>query len=208
MKSIRFLLIELFFLFIVLPILFSLSFDIRIKLGIGLLSFLYVIWVLLRQEGIKLKLSKDINRRQFWKAVFLKLLVLVVVSSLFVWFYHRELLFHVVIDTPDIWMKFLFIYSIISVFPQELVYRTFFFKRYEMLVSNKSLFLFLNATFFSLGHLFFKNPLVIGLTFIGGLVFGITYNKSRSTLLVTLEHSIYGCWLFTVGLGKMLGFPV
>jgi len=208
MKSIRFRLVELFVLFIVLPILFSLAFDIRIKLGIGLVSLLYVIWVLLWHEEVRLKLSKCISWRLFWKAVFLKLIVVVVASTWFVWFYHRELLFNVVINTPFVWIKFLFIYSIISVFPQELVYRTFFFKRYEMLVSNKSLFLFLNATFFSMGHLFFKNPLVIGLTFIGGLVFAVTYNKSKSTLLVTLEHSIYGCWLFTVGLGKMLGFPV
>jgi len=26
-------------------------------------------------------------------------------------------------------------------------------------------------------------------------------------LLVSIEHAIYGCWLFTVGMGSMLGFP-
>jgi membrane protease YdiL (CAAX protease family) len=65
----------------------------------------------------------------------------------------------------------------------------------------------MNAIFFSLGHLFFKNTLVIVLTFLGGLLFAFTFNKTKSTLLVSIEHAIYGCWLFSVGMGSMLGFP-
>lgn len=67
--------------------------------------------------------------------------------------------------------------------------------------------MFLNAIVFSLGHIFFKNSLVIILTFLGGILFAITFNKTKSTLLVSIEHVIYGCWLFTVGMGAMLGFP-
>lgn len=60
---------------------------------------------------------------------------------------------------------------------------------------------------FSLGHIFFRNTLVLVLTFFGGLLFAITYSKTKSTLLVSIEHAIYGSWLFTVGMGDMLGFP-
>ena len=94
-----------------------------------------------------------------------------------------------------------------SVYPQELIYRAFFFQRYKNLFSNDKLFIFVNAVIFSLAHLFFKNTLVIVLTFLGGLLFAITFNKTKSTLLVSIEHAIYGCWLFTVGMGNMLGFP-
>lgn len=45
------------------------------------------------------------------------------------------------------------------------------------------------------------------LTFVGGLLFAFTFQKTKSTLLVTVEHAIYGSWLFTVGMGNMLGFP-
>lgn len=45
------------------------------------------------------------------------------------------------------------------------------------------------------------------LTFIGGLLFALTFKKTKSTLLVSIEHAIYGSWLFTVGMGEMLGFP-
>ncbi len=67
--------------------------------------------------------------------------------------------------------------------------------------------MFINAIVFSLGHIFFKNTLVMILTFVGGLLFAFTFQKTRSTLLVTVEHAIYGSWLFTVGMGDMLGFP-
>ncbi|MEM5566908.1 CPBP family intramembrane glutamic endopeptidase [Psychroserpens sp. AS72] len=94
-----------------------------------------------------------------------------------------------------------------SVYPQELIYRTFFFQRYQMLFKSQTLFILINATLFSLAHLFFKNGLVMILTFIGGLLFALTFKKTKSTLLVSIEHAIYGSWLFTVGMGEMLGFP-
>ncbi len=98
-------------------------------------------------------------------------------------------------------------YSLFSVYPQEIIYRTFYFKRYSALFKNEKLFIFVNALVFSLAHLFFKSSLVIVLTFLGGLLFALTYLKTKSILLVSIEHAIYGCWLFTAGMGSMLGFP-
>jgi len=99
------------------------------------------------------------------------------------------------------------LYSLFSVYPQELIYRTFFFQRYEGLFKSEVLFILVNAALFSLAHLFFRNALVMLLTFLGGILFALTFKKTKSTLLVSIEHSIYGCWLFTVGMGEMLGFP-
>lgn len=65
----------------------------------------------------------------------------------------------------------------------------------------------INAIIFSLAHLFFKNGLVLLVTFIGGVIFSLTYLKFKSTALVTIEHALYGNWLFTVGMGQMLDFP-
>ena len=96
-----------------------------------------------------------------------------------------------------------FIYSIFFIYPQELIYRTFFFQRYEAFFNNAVLFIFINATLFSLAHLFFRHTLVIILTFFGGILFVLTYKKTKSTVLGSLEHAIYECWLFTVGMGEM-----
>ena len=116
-------------------------------------------------------------------------------------------LFIVVKTKPSLWIMILFIYSFFSVYPQELIYRTFFFQRYESLFRSNLVFILLNAVVFSLAHIFFKNTLVMFLTFIGGILFALTFKKTKSTLLVSIEHAIYGCWLFTVGMGAMLGFP-
>ena len=207
MKSASYKTIELFILFILLPVLFSISFSLWIKLVIGICFFIYVLLVLLKIEGVLLKIKSTINWKSFLIKTSFRLFGIMIVSAVFVWFIHRDLFFSVVNNDPFLWIRFIGIYSLLSVFPQEIIYRTFFFKRYETLVTNQTLFIFINAVIFSLGHIFFKNAIVIGLTFFGGLIFAITYAKTRSTLLVTIEHSIYGSWLFTVGLGTMLGFP-
>ena len=116
-------------------------------------------------------------------------------------------LFYVVIEKPKVWLFFLGVYSLISVLPQEFLYRTFFFERYSELFLSKTLFIILNAGLFSLAHLFFANSLVMLLTFIGGLLFAYTYSKINSVILVIIEHILYGCWLYTLGMGEMLGFP-
>ncbi len=128
-------------------------------------------------------------------------------TSLFVWLTDSQSLFNVLLNKPKLWLFILFVYSFFSVYPQEIIYRTFYFERYKALFKNDSLFIFVNAIIFSLGHIFFKNSLVIILTFLGGLLFAITYIKTKSTLLVSIEHAVYGCWLFTIGMGGMLGFP-
>jgi len=199
--------VEFFIIFILLPISFAMKFDGRIKMIIGILGFLYIIYVLLKVENKKIKVGTNLNWKLFFKQTVVKLLGIIAITTLFVWFTNKESLFNVLLTKPKLWIFILFFYSVFSVYPQELIYRTFYFQRYKSLFENKSLFIFINAVVFSLGHLFFRNPLVMVLTFLGGLLFAITYNKTQSTLLVTIEHAIYGCWLFTVGMGTMLGFP-
>lgn len=207
MKSIQYKSAEFFLLFIVLPICFALDYSIRLKMIVGLLGFVYVIFILLKVEKNTFKISPNLNWKMFWNQTIVKFLLIVIITTLFVWVTNKADLFNVILGKPKLWVIILFIYSFLSVYPQELIYRTFFFQRYELLFKNKMLFMFVNAVLFSLGHLFFRNSLVIVLTFLGGLLFASTFLKTRSTLLVSVEHAVYGSWLFTVGMGNMLGFP-
>lgn len=207
MKTRTYKYIELLFLFILIPISFLFNYTPWVKLSIGILGFVYVVFVLLKVEGQKLKISQSLNWILFLKTTVVKLLVITVLTTAFVWFTNKELLFHVLLNKPKLWLFILFIYSFFSVYPQELLYRTFFFKRYSVLFRNSTVFIFVNAIIFALGHIFFKNTLVLVLTFLGGLLFAFSFNKNQSTLLVSIEHAVYGCWLFTVGMGDMLGFP-
>lgn len=198
---------ELFSLFILMPIVLTLPIPFKMKGVLGLLGFAYVIYVLLKVEKLKFKISEHLNWKVFWKRTLLKLLALMVLSIIYVSIFDKENLFEVVLNKPKLWMIILLVYTLLSVYPQELIYRTFFFYRYQNLFSNKALIVFVNAILFSLGHLFFRNTLVLAITFLGGMIFALTFQKTQSTLLVSIEHAIYGCWLFTVGMGNMLGFP-
>ncbi len=207
MQSVRYRLTEFFLIFIALPVSFALDYPLWIKMAISLLGFAYVIYVLIKINGNKFKLAPNLKWKSFWKNVLIKLLIIAFMTIVYMWFTNKPDLFHVLYRKPKLWVIILFLYATFSVYPQELIYRTLFFQRYEMLFKSKSLFIFINAIVFSLAHIFYRNPLVLLMTFLGGILFALTYDKTRSTVLVSVEHTIYGCWLFTVGMGDMLGFP-
>ncbi len=207
MQSKTYKLIELLVFFVAIPLLFLLPFAIVIKMAIGLIGFVYIIFVLLRIEKMKFKLSKTINWKRFWKDLIIKLVIIIIFTTIYQWLINKTQLFYVLRNKPQLWLMILFIYSFFSVYPQELIYRTFFFQRYAQFFTNKYSMIVVNALLFSLGHIFFRNSFVLVLTFLGGIIFALTFYKTRSTVLVSIEHAIYGCWLFTVGMGSMLGFP-
>ena len=207
MKTVTYKLAEFFIIFFLLPVSFALSYPIWIKFVIGIIGFLYVIVVLLRVEKNKFKVNPNLKWNSFWRSTLIKLLGIAMLTTLFMWITDKHNLFIVIREKPLLWLIILFVYSFFSVYPQELLYRTFYFQRYQELFKSEALFIFVNAIVFSLAHLFFKNTLVLVMTFLGGLLFAITFRKTKSTLLVSIEHAIYGCWLFTVGMGNMLGFP-
>ncbi len=207
MQSVKYRLVEFFIVFILIPISFVLSFQLWVKLAIGISGFIYVIYVLLKVENNKFKIRQHINWTQFWQRTTIKFLATAMITVSYMYILDYDNLFVVVKSNPMLWVAILFVYSVFSVYPQELVYRTFFFQRYESLFRSNALFIIVNAALFSLAHILFKNTLVMILTFIGGVLFALTFKKTKSTLLVSIEHAIYGCWLFTVGMGEMLGFP-
>ena len=207
MQSVSYRLTEFFIIFILVPILFTLSFSIWVKLGIGLIGFGYIIYVLLRVEKLKFSIAPNLKWKGFWKRTLLTFVCISLITTVFVYFTDKDSLFNVLLNKPQLWVFILFVYSFFSVYPQELIYRTFFFSRYQRFFKSKNLFILINAAIFSLGHIFFKSTLVLVLTFLGGLIFALTFQRTKSTLLVSIEHAIYGSWLFTVGMGNMLGFP-
>lgn len=207
MLSTRFKITELLIIFIIIPISFLFEYSTIIKLLIAVCGLLYIVYCLLKFDKKYFKIDKNLNWKKFWKTTFIKFLIIATITTLFVWFTNQENLFSILLEKPKLWIFILFFYSVFSVYPQEFVYRTFFFQRYQILFKNKLTFIFINASLFSLAHILFKSSLVLLLTFIGGILFAYTYKESKSTLLVSIEHAIYGSWLFTVGMGNMLGFP-
>lgn len=117
------------------------------------------------------------------------------------WFLEPELLFLVIQKKPLLWLIGIFAYPLISVYPQEIIYRAYFFQRYERHIKNEYLLIFLSAFAFSFMHIVFKNWYAVIFTFPGGIMFARSWLKTRSMALPWIEHSLYGQILFTIGYG-------
>ncbi|GBR19081.1 hypothetical protein AA3271_0383 [Gluconobacter japonicus NBRC 3271] len=59
-----------------------------------------------------------------------------------------------------------------------------------------------SAVAFGFAHILFLNWIAVGMTLIGGVLFASDYSRHRSLTLTCFEHSLYGCLIFTVGLGR------
>lgn len=203
----KYIALEFFVLFICLPASLAFAIPLAVKVSAVIIAFVYVLFLLKKNESITFTISKQLQWGLYLKRTAITFLIIAISTTLYVWFTAPSALFYVPKNNPLLFLLILIVYSVLSVWPQELIYRTFFMERYAVLFKTKALLIFVNAIVFSLAHLFFRNLLVLVLTFIGGLLFSYTYIKWRSTTAVTIEHALYGNWLFTVGMGQMLAFP-
>jgi hypothetical protein len=111
-------------------------------------------------------------------------------------------------EHPVVWLLIIVLYPPLSVVPQEILYRLFFFARYAGLFPAKNTMLIANTLCFVFMHIVFGNAIAIVATLIGGYFFADTYSRTQSLRLVSLEHSLYGIMIFTFGLGEFFVFGV
>lgn len=137
-----------------------------------------------------------------WRRVIGIYAVAVPVLVCLLWLTKPDALFSLAFLHPKIWLLVMFAYPIVSVFPQELIYRVFFFERYRPLFGRGAGMITASAAVFSFGHVVFHNWPAVVLTFIGGWLFAKTYQRTASLQLVAAEHALYGCAVFTIGYGE------
>lgn len=170
-----------------------------------------VLWLALIGTAVYLHRQPDFNWREEWhfKAIngynlgrlIARWLPCALVMIVFTWLYQPVLLFRFVRERPEIWIFVVFLYPLLSALPQEIIYRSFFFKRYEALFGKGGRMIVASMLVFALIHIVFNNWVAPLLCLFGGYIFAETYQRTRSLALVTLEHALYGLTVFTVGLG-------
>ena len=126
---------------------------------------------------------------------------LMLLLGLSVWLAAPKMLFYLIKNAPALWLLVMILYPVFSVYPQELLYRAYFFHRYKPLFGNGAAMIAASAILFGFVHIIFGNWISITLTAIGGVLFGLTYRKSGSLLLTCLEHALFGDFIFTIGIG-------
>ncbi|MET7397750.1 CPBP family intramembrane glutamic endopeptidase [Dactylosporangium sp. NPDC005572] len=155
--------------------------------------------------------TSGFDRRNLWRASALRpalpsilglWAVAAVVAVAAVWAFDREHLFDLPRHNPGLWVLIVIAYPVVSVYPQELLFRAFLLHRYAPLFRSPTVGAGASAVAFGFAHILFGNVLAVALTLVGGWLFARRYQQTRSLFVVCVEHALYGLLIFTVGLGR------
>lgn len=146
--------------------------------------------------------TKGIAANLRW--LLLRDVVLLALLGLAVRIFAPQLIFELIKHRPLLWVLIMVFYPLVSVYPQEVLYRAFFFHRYRALFGKGWGMIVASACAFGFVHIIFPNWVATSLSAIGGLLFALTYRRSGSLLLACIDHAIFGNFIFTIGLGHFL----
>jgi len=169
------------------------------------------LWLLTAYCLYRLLHDPSLDRRKLWNPAALpasatRIVIGFVVVALLVgaavYYFAPQRLFNFVRRAPAFWAIVMCLYPVLSVYPQGIIYRAFFFERYRSLFPNSVALIVASAAAFSFAHIIFRNPIVLCFTLAGGLLFAWRYASTGSLFTSAFEHALYGCWMFTIGLGE------
>ena len=196
---------EMILLFVVLPLAFRFKpFPFPPIPALWLLAT-YSLYRLLRDAAFERKLLW--NENAFWGSAPQIVIVFVIAAALVgaaVYFLAPQMLFTFVRRSPAFWALVMLLYPVLSVYPQGIIYRAFFFQRYRALFPNDVLLIVMSAIAFSFAHIIFRNPIAVIFTLVGGLLFAWRYAETGLLFASSFEHALYGCWMVHHRLGTVL----
>lgn len=103
-------------------------------------------------------------------------------------------------ERPRLWLSVMLLYPVLSVIPQVVIFRAFFFERYGNLFASRLLWL-VNGLCFGLAHAFYGNWIAPTGSFLAGVMLAYSFEQHRSVKWGVIEHAAYGCLAFTLGIG-------
>jgi membrane protease YdiL (CAAX protease family) len=196
--------IEFCVLFVGLPVFFGL-----VRIPGGPIPLLIVLgpaayWYLRRRPDLD---RRDLTRPEALRAALPSILglwsVAALVAVLAIALFLPGWLFNLPRQQPWLWAAVVVFYPLVSVYPQELLFRAFLLYRYAPVFGTGTRAAAASAVAFGLAHLMFHNVWSVALTLVGGWLFARRYQRTRSLLTASVEHALYGVLAFTVGLGAL-----
>lgn len=198
------LLFEVLFLFVALPPFFRLYWAPHNPLPLILISGIATLVYLRKQQGFKFR--DEWLGRVRWRSqipiLALKGLIAAVVIITWLEINEPERILEFPKRAPLVWMLVMILYPILSAFPQELIFRSFFFRRYRVLFESPLSCILLSGILFGFAHILFASWISLCFSAIGGVLIAETYRRTSSLGLAALEHALYGQLVFTLGMGK------
>ena len=204
MKLVRW--IEMIGIFLGVPLLLSGDFVPRPKI-IAVLAVCIVCLVLLLRDKTFDRSRFGLNGFRNWRTLSLRFVIIASCLALYVVLAEPENALAILRHNPALWALIMIAYPVLSVVPQEIIYRAFFFHRYSSLFAHKRVSVVTNAALFAFAHILFRNWVAVIGAFVAGLLWATTYLGSRSLLVVSIEHALYGNFAFTLGIGYYFYAP-
>lgn len=140
------------------------------------------------------------RKRYVGKSV-VRIVIISIILVWFTWWIFPNLFLQFPLKHFENYVITFFLYPVASVFPQEIIYRLYYFHRYETLIPEKYLLMLSNAVIFGLTHFIYANWVAPIATFLVSWIFIYNYYQTKSLLNVSLEHYLYGLIMFTIGFG-------
>ncbi|MDA7966074.1 CPBP family intramembrane glutamic endopeptidase [Ruegeria sp.] len=136
-----------------------------------------------------------------WGEVAAFTLLMAAICSAIVLIMRPDAAFGLLLHRPELLAMIWIGYPLASALPQELLFRSLFFRRYHAILPDGRAACLLNAALFSLAHLMYWSWIVALMTFGGGLLFSWAYRQRGSFFYAVLLHAIAGNIIFAAGLG-------
>jgi|LSQX01.1.fsa_nt_gb membrane protease YdiL (CAAX protease family) len=200
-------LVEFALLYLLLPPLLLYGLPPRAILPLLWLATLTAAW--LSSRGKRLLLRDEVAAgavpwQRELRPIIGRWLLAALILTLALYLYQPWLLFAFPRSNLRFWLMVMVCYPFISVWPQALLYRRLYERRYAPLFSSPRASWLIGTLVFGFGHLPFGNLWALLLPTLGGLLFLRTYRRTGRLWLSILEHALYGNLLFTIGWGSFL----
>jgi len=195
--------LEFVILFFGIPLLIFLDEDFMYPSIIVLPVLVFIFVILRRTTDFQWRelFGWNISRKEFRRNGIIILLALALML-VYVAFFDREHLFDLPRANPWMFLGMCVFYPVFSAFGQEVIYRTFLFRRYQDIFGPDWLCILFSGITFSFLHIVYYDPISMILTFLGGIWFAGVYRRTRSVLFTSVLHGLMGMIVFGVGLGR------
>src|SRR5512139_2955849 len=171
LPNIYLLYLECVALFVGLPMVFYIIDGVKlIHLSLWIVSLTCCLYLLKQPKFDKSQLiSPEAVTLGNIRPILLRFMLIAPTISAFTYIYHQERLFSLVSEQTLVWFLVILLYPVLSVYPQELLYRLYFFTRYRPIFPQPWLMITINSLLFGYAHIVFHNWISISFTFMGGI---------------------------------------
>lgn len=133
------------------------------------------LWLRYRQ-GVRFVAEWNIaGFRAHVRPVLLRFAVVAPLMLVFMAALHADRLFSFPLERPGRWILVMLLYPMLSVVPQEMIYKTWFFRRYGLLFGDRGGMLFVSALAFGYMHILLGNWAAMAMTGLAGFLMSQTF---------------------------------